>query len=128
MEPGLSSAERVRIDQVDSDCLANSPKHRILFATVTLPLLELSSNKRMPNRVANYHKETIVNLAELIAAAGLKNLDDLQPCYINRRVQGTDVRTYEQLYPTLAHNCLVTGGVAPDDWKHDWQRADANKW
>jgi len=79
-------------------------------------------------RIANFHHETVTHLAELLAAAGLNNLDELQPCHINRRIEGTDVRTYEELYPTLEDNCLIDGRDAPDDWQRDWQLASANAW
>ncbi len=79
-------------------------------------------------RVANFHHETVINLSELIAAAGLDSLEDLRPRHINRRVQGTDVQTYEQLYPTLATKCLLSDTTMPAEWKKDWMDASANSW
>ena len=79
-------------------------------------------------RVANFHRATIENLGELLAAAGLDNLDQLEPRHINRRVQGTDIRTYEQLYPVIESGCLLGEDTIPDDWKKDWQSASADRW
>lgn len=79
-------------------------------------------------RVANFHHETIKNLVELIGAAGLDNLDELKPEHINRRVQGTDVKNYAQLYPQLSFSCLTNTMTIPEDWKDDWDRAQAIKW
>lgn len=79
-------------------------------------------------RVANFHHETIKNLVELIGAAGLDNLDELRPEHINRRVQGTDVKNYAQLYPQLSLSCLTNKMTIPEDWKYDWDRAQAIKW
>ncbi len=79
-------------------------------------------------RVANFHHETVTNLAELIAAAGLNNLEELQPKHINRRVEGTDVRTYEELYPTLDSGCLLDASTRPASWQKDWQLAAADSW
>ena len=79
-------------------------------------------------RVANFHHETVTNLAELIAAAGLNSLEELQPKHINRRVEGTDVRTYEELYPTLDNGCLLDASTRPASWKKDWQLAAADSW
>jgi len=79
-------------------------------------------------RVANFHKETITHLAELIAAAGLDSLEQLQPKHINRRVEGTDVRTYEDLYPTLTSGCLVSESSAPEGWRKDAALANASSW
>jgi glutamate synthase domain-containing protein 2 len=79
-------------------------------------------------RVANYHAETVTNLVELVAAAGLDHLSDLGPEHINRRVQGTDVRTYAQLYPLIAPGSLLDGSALPDNWEDDWRIASASKW
>ncbi len=79
-------------------------------------------------RVANFHHQTIVNLAELLGAAGLDDLNQLEPRHINRRVQGTEVRTYAQLYPSIAPGCLLENSTIPDNWRADWERANPAKW
>lgn len=79
-------------------------------------------------RVANFHHETVIHLAELIAAAGLNNLEELEPKHINRRVEGTDVKTYEELYPTLESGCFLDDATIPENWKNDWQQASASSW
>ncbi len=79
-------------------------------------------------RVANYHRETITNLVELVGAAGLDGLHQLESWHINRRVQGTEVKNYEQLYPSLANGCLLEKNTVPEDWQGDWNRANAVAW
>lgn len=79
-------------------------------------------------RVANFHKATVKNLLELLGAAGLCSLEELQPWHINRRVQGTDVKTYAQLYPEITPGCLLNEHTIPPDWRDDWQRADPQRW
>ena len=79
-------------------------------------------------RVANFHHETVKNLIELVGAAGLDGLHQLTPKHINRRVQGTDVKSYAQLYPTIAPGCLLEATTVPDDWKDDWESANASSW
>jgi len=79
-------------------------------------------------RVANYHRATIENLGELLAAAGLDSLSELEPRHINRRVQGTDIRTYQQLYPRIAPGCLLNDDAIPDDWREDWESARSDRW
>lgn len=79
-------------------------------------------------RVANFHQHSIKNLMELIGAAGLSSLDQLRPEHINRRVQGTDVKNYKQLYPRLDVNCLLSNDTIPEQWRDDWQAANANAW
>jgi len=79
-------------------------------------------------RVANYQTETIGNLVELIAAAGLDNLSELQPRHINRRVNGTVVKTYRQLYPHITPGCLLDAEGVPVDWREPWDLARADQW
>ncbi|MCF6195011.1 MAG: glutamate synthase-related protein, partial [Kangiellaceae bacterium] len=79
-------------------------------------------------RVANFHKETVHNLMELLAAAGLDDLSQLTPEHINRRISGTDIKTYEELYPNICENCLKDTANIPADWQRDWERATASSW
>jgi glutamate synthase domain-containing protein 2 len=78
-------------------------------------------------RVANYHASTIENLLELIAAAGLNNLNELKPLHINQRVHGTEVSNYSELYPCVETGCLISN-TAPENWQSDWQQAVASNW
>ena len=79
-------------------------------------------------RVANYHAATVENLTELIAAAGLDSISQLKPMHINRRVQGTEIKTYAQLYPSIDPGCLLNVSTVPEDWTDDWQLASAERW
>ena len=79
-------------------------------------------------RVANFQRETITNLVELIGAAGLDSLDQLEPRHINRRVQGADVKNYAQLYPSITSGCLLKDDLVPSDWQNDWNIASADRW
>lgn len=79
-------------------------------------------------RVANFQRETIHNLMELLALAGLEDLDQLKPEHINRRVNGTVVKTYQQLYPHITNDCLLNSESMPENWKVHWQMASAEKW
>ncbi len=78
--------------------------------------------------MANFHHETIHNLVELLAAAGLDNLDQLRPDHINRRVNGTVVKTYRDLYPPILDKCLLSGCDIPENWKEDWSKAQSGNW
>jgi len=77
-------------------------------------------------RVATFHQATMENLVELLAAAGLDSLEQLKPKHINHRVAGTNIKTYEQLYPCIADGCLMNEASIPEDWKDDWQSASAS--
>ena len=79
-------------------------------------------------RVARYHKATVENLMELLAATGIDRLEDLHPRHINRRVSGTEIKSYAELYPLITEKCLLAGGDIPDSWRNDWAAASATSW
>lgn len=79
-------------------------------------------------RVANYQHSTVKHLMELLGACGLKSLDDLKPCHINRRVNGTHIANYAELYPTIKPDCLLCDETLPEEWRNDWEKASAEQW
>ena len=79
-------------------------------------------------RVANFHHETVKNLVDLLGTAGLDSLEQLQPKHINRRVQGTDVKTYAQLYPSIAQGSLLNSKSIPESWREQWESANSEQW
>jgi glutamate synthase domain-containing protein 2 len=79
-------------------------------------------------RVANYHQLTIKNLVELISIAGLERLEQLEPHHINRRVSGTRIMTYKELYPEITEGCLLSEASVPESWSAEWQHASADTW
>ena len=60
-------------------------------------------------RVANFHKATVQSLAEVVAAAGLEHPSDFRPQHVSRRVSPSQIRTFAELYPTLAPGELIAG-------------------
>ena len=79
-------------------------------------------------RVANFHKQTVTNLVELVAAAGLDDISELRPKHVNRRVQGTEVKTYAQLYPKISVGSLLSSESISEEWVDDWEAAQADTW
>ncbi|TDF37448.1 FMN-binding glutamate synthase family protein [Alteromonadaceae bacterium M269] len=79
-------------------------------------------------RVANFHRETVTNLVELVGAAGLNGIHELEPKHINRRVQGTEVKSYAQLYPTMEPGSLLDNDKMPENWRFDMEQANAASW
>ena len=67
-------------------------------------------------------------MVELVGAAGLDTVEELKPRHINRRVQGANVKTYAQLYPSVTSNCLLDQKLVPEDWRDDWENASAKRW
>ncbi len=84
--------------------------------------------KDKAQRVANYHKSTVEHLTELLAACGMSNLTELKPEHINRRVNGTKVTNYAELYPLIETDCLLCHDTFPESWKKDWEKASAESW
>jgi glutamate synthase domain-containing protein 2 len=60
-------------------------------------------------RVANFHRETVRALAELVAAAGLDHPSQLCPHHFMRRVAADRIVTYAEIYPCLAPGELLAG-------------------
>lgn len=52
-------------------------------------------------RVASFHKRTVDSYSEMIAAAGLRNGDEIQRKHILHRIGPNKMVTYEELYPEL---------------------------
>lgn len=79
-------------------------------------------------RVARYHGQMMKNMAELLGAAGVKSLSELKPSHIMHRVKGTDVKSYEEMFPTLMQGALLDAATRPASWTADWQTAQADRW
>ncbi len=84
--------------------------------------------KSKSQRVANFHNKTIDALINLIAACGINDLNQLKPKYIYRRIGGTEIANYEELYPSLKPLCLVNHTNVPKQWQEIWSIASAEKW
>ena len=58
-------------------------------------------------RVANFHKETLLSFSELIAATGVANPADLKRKHINRRVNMDTVLKYDDIFPYTEEGSLL---------------------
>ncbi len=70
-------------------------------------------------RVFNFHRATLIALAELIASAGLSHPGELMPRHFFKRVAPDTVVNYEQLHRFLAPGELLAGTEDPrfrDSW------------
>ena len=76
-------------------------------------------------RVANFHRATLRELAELTAAAGLDHPNGFQPMHIWQRVAPGETVTFAEIYPAIAKGSLLTGNVPPR-WSQAWALADAH--
>ena len=74
-------------------------------------------------RVANYHRNSLHALAELLAAAGLEHPSSLRPHHVVRRVSSNEVRLYSQLFPYLAAGELLDGNSPHPFYRQAWALA-----
>lgn len=58
-------------------------------------------------KVANFHKHTINGVKELVAAAGLHELSELNRSLICRRQENGSVKTLENIYPYIEEGTLL---------------------
>ncbi len=77
-------------------------------------------------RVANYHKHTIESFVELIAAAGLDNPRKLNRHQIYRRVFMNEVKTLEEIYPSVSVGAMLNGSI-PEQYKKSFEAASPDK-
>ncbi len=63
------------------------------------------SDKRV--RVANYHDETVKSVSEIIASVGLTCTSQLHRQHIFRRVSATEVKSYEEIYPSVDEGAFL---------------------
>lgn len=77
-------------------------------------------------RVANYHKHTIESFVELIAAAGIDNPRKLNRHQIYRRVFMNEVKTLEEIYPSVPTGAMLNGGI-PERYQKSFEAASSDK-
>ncbi|MFL9481370.1 FMN-binding glutamate synthase family protein [Chitinophagaceae bacterium LWZ2-11] len=78
-------------------------------------------------RVANYHNNTVKTFVELLGAAGMDDYKKLNRSHIYRRVFMNEVRTFEDIFPSLEEGCLTNGNI-PEKYKQDVALAFADRW
>jgi glutamate synthase domain-containing protein 2 len=78
-------------------------------------------------RVANYHEDTVHTFVELLGAAGMDDPKRLTRSHIYRRVFMNQVRTFEDVYPSVEPGCMLNGQL-PERYKDDFEKASATNW
>ena len=63
-------------------------------------------------RVANYHKNTVESFVELMAASGIDSPAKLNRHQINRRIFMNEVKTLEEIYPSIPVSAMLTNAGA----------------
>lgn len=78
-------------------------------------------------RVYNFHRNILLALSEIIAAAGLEHPSQLGPHHLVRRVSLTEMRLFSQLHIFLENGELLAGNSNRDFYGAAWHldRADS---
>ncbi|MBV8254055.1 MAG: FMN-binding glutamate synthase family protein [Chitinophaga sp.] len=63
-------------------------------------------------RVSNYHRDTVESAIELAAAAGLPSIHNVTRRHMYRRVFMNQVRTFEDIYPSMVPGILLNGSAS----------------
>lgn len=94
--------------------------------TTQLPnrMLALDIDNKAP-MVNNFHEGTINSFLEVLGAAGLEKIKDLDMTYIYRRVDTVQIKYYNEIFCSLKPGQLLTGEDIPNEYYHDWMKANA---
>jgi glutamate synthase domain-containing protein 2 len=76
-------------------------------------------------RVRQFHESTLRALGELVGAAGLDHPSQLRPELILKRIAGSEVKSFADLYPRLEPGALLDG-KADASYQRHWSIADAS--
>ncbi|AYD48690.1 FMN-binding glutamate synthase family protein [Arachidicoccus soli] len=78
-------------------------------------------------RVANYHRSMLRTFAELMGACGIDHYKKLSRSHIYRRVFQNEMRSFEEIYPSLDKGCLLRGEI-PEKYVADFEHAHIDNW
>ena len=81
------------------------------------------SQKRQ--RVANYHRNTIKSLSQMIGAMGLEHTNQLNAYHLMRRVDNTHIMNYEEIYKFLKPGELLSKPY-PSSYERSMQASRAD--
>lgn len=78
-------------------------------------------------RVAGFHRNTLKALAQMLAAAGLDNPDELAPHHLVRRISETEMRLFSQLHYFVKPGAIVReADNLSEFYKTSWAMARAD--
>lgn len=77
-------------------------------------------------RVANYHRNTLHALSEMIASAGLEHPSQIGPHHLCRRVSATEIRLFSQLHRFLMPGELLDGECDSEFYSATWRLASSH--
>ena len=75
-------------------------------------------------RVANFHRETVKAIMDMVGAAGLDHPSELAPHHIYRRINSKQVEPLDRIYSYIEPGSLLKEPF-PDHYAHHWKNAKA---
>jgi glutamate synthase domain-containing protein 2 len=75
-------------------------------------------------RVANFHRNTLHGLAEVLGAAGLSHPGELRPWHLQIRQPNGDILRGDDVYPRVAPGAILEGEMHAE-LAHEWRLAQA---
>jgi glutamate synthase domain-containing protein 2 len=106
------------------ECNRNSCPAGVATQDPTLTAGLVIGDKKV--RVANYHKHTVESLVELLAAAGIDDPRKLNRHQISRRVFMNEVRTFEEIYPSVGAGVMLNGEM-PERYARSFAAASSDQ-
>jgi glutamate synthase domain-containing protein 2 len=76
-------------------------------------------------RVENYQRATVHSLIEILAAAGLRGPEELEPRRLMRRISNTEVKSFEEIFDFIEPGSLLYDPV-PESYQEPWLRSRAD--
>jgi glutamate synthase domain-containing protein 2 len=76
-------------------------------------------------RVANFHKHTVESFVELMGASGMDVNRKVNRAAIYRRVQMDQIKTFEEIFPTLEDSLFLNEDHIPPEYKLHLKHATA---
>lgn len=73
-------------------------------------------------RVANFQRETVHSMLEVVGATGLSHPGELRPWHIMRRTSPTEVKNYDEIYGFIKSGSLLQP-EAPANYARAWEAA-----
>ena len=92
----------------------NSNHCPVGVATMNPNLMAGLVPRHKSTRVANFHRETIQSLSEMLGALGLRSPEELRPWHVMHRTSPTETKHYGELYDFLDPGELLNSPLPPD--------------
>ena len=62
-------------------------------------------------RVANYHRETVDSVIDLLSATGHNVIEELTRYDMNRRISQMSVKRFDEIYPIISPGSFLNGEI-----------------